>query len=63
MGLVNPLCLSIIKVAMGFCKREVVSIDGGAVENSNRYSGDGHDGRGSGWRGKVLGVAKFISLQ
>ena len=40
-----------------------MSIDRGAVEGSNRYSRDGHDDRGSGWWGKVLGVAKFISFQ
>ena len=30
------------------CEREAVSIDRGAVESSNRYGGDGHDGGGSG---------------
>ena len=45
------------------CKREVVSINRWAVESSNRYSGNGHDGRGSGWWEKILGVAKFISFQ
>ena len=40
-----------------------MSIDGGAVESSDRYGGDRHDCRGSGWWGKVLGVAKFISFQ
>ena len=40
-----------------------MSIDRGAVESSDRYSGDGHDDRGSGWWEKVLGVAKFISFQ
>ena len=45
------------------CKREVVSIDRWAVESSDRYSGDGYDGRGSGWWGKILEMVKFISFQ
>ena len=40
-----------------------MSIDGGVVESSNRYSRDGHDVRDSSWWGKILGVAKFISFQ
>ena len=39
-----------------------MSVDGGAVESSDRYDGDGHDCRDSGWWEKVLGVAKFISF-
>ena len=39
-----------------------MSVDGGAVESSDRYGRDEHDGRDSGWWGKILGVAKFISF-
>ena len=63
MGLGNPLCLSIIKVVMGFCRREAVGIDRGAVEGSDGYSGDGHGGNGSSWWGEILGMLKFISFQ
>ena len=40
-----------------------MSIDKGAVESSDGYGRDGHDGRGSGWWEKVLGMIKFISFQ
>ena len=40
-----------------------MSIDRGAVESSDRYSGDGHNDGGSGWWGKVLEMMKFISFQ
>ena len=45
------------------CEREVMSIDGWAVESSDGYAGDGHGGRGSSWWGEILGVSKFISFQ
>ena len=31
------------------CEGEAVSINGEAVESSNRYDGDGHDGGDLGW--------------
>ena len=40
-----------------------MSIDRQAVESSDRYSRDGHDGRGSSWWGEILEALKFISFQ
>ena len=31
------------------CEGEVVSVNGGTVESSNRYGGDGHDDGDLGW--------------
>ena len=59
----NPLCLSIIKVATGFCRREAVSVDRGAVEGSDRYSRNRHGGDGLSWWREVLRSLKLISFQ
>ena len=40
-----------------------MSIDRGAVEGSDRYSRDEHDGNGLSWWGEVLGSLKLISFQ
>ena len=45
------------------CKREVMGVDGWAVESSNRYSGDGHGDRGSSLWWEFFGVLKFIGFQ
>ena len=40
-----------------------MSVDWGAVDSSNGYSGDGHGVRGLGQWGEVFGVSKLISFQ
>ena len=40
-----------------------MSIDGQAIESSNRYARDGHGGRDSSWWEEILGMLKFISFQ
>ena len=45
------------------CEREVVSVDRGTVEDSDRYIRDGHGDSDLSWQGKVLGSLKLISFQ